>query len=237
MSLAAAIIMPRNSIYWIHHPDHTDMFTQGYIGVSVDPNRRLHEHRYKSQNTHLKYAINKYGWNTLIKKTVLIGSKDYCLNIEKKLRPIDDIGWNIVAGGGCPPPAVGNKFRAGRPAWNKGIPSSASTRKKISDSVTLQMQNPARREINRQLLIGKPSLMLGRKHSAESLLKMSLVKLGKPSTRQGFKHSAATIQRMRELAMQESWECPHCHTQGKSKSAGNRWHFDRCKMKEVTSCH
>ena len=48
-------------------------------------------------------AINKYGWDNLIKDNVLIGSKDYCLTIETKLRNTESIGWNIVSGGGCPP--------------------------------------------------------------------------------------------------------------------------------------
>ena len=221
----------QHSVYWIHHPEHTNMFTQGYIGVSKDAHRRWGEHHKKTHNTHLKNAINKYGWENLIKTKVLIGSKDYCLHIETKIRNTENTGWNIVVGGGYPPTSK-KGMNKGKVAWNKGLTYSDDTKKKISDSVKLQMQNPARREINRQLLLGKPSLMLGRKHSAKSLLQMSLGKLGKPSGRKGFKNSPEAIQRMKELAIKESWECPHCNTQGKGKGAGNRWHFNNCKQKD-----
>jgi len=91
------------NLYWIRHPDHTDMFSQGYIGISNDLKRRFHHHAKRSKNAHLKNAIIKYGWDNLIKQQVLIADEKYCLDIEQKLRPSDNIGWNIVSGGGKPP--------------------------------------------------------------------------------------------------------------------------------------
>lgn len=222
----------QHSVYWIHHPDHTDMFTQGYIGVSKFVEKRWKQHCKRTQNRHLKFAIDKYGWDNLIKEVVLVSSKAYCLMIELKLRAKDAVGWNIVKGGGMPPDVTGNTFAKGRPSWNKGLTHSEEARKKISDSVKLQMQNPARKEINRQLLLGKPSLMLGRTHTQETIAKMSAIKLGKLSKKKGIKLSDEQIQKMKQVAINESWVCPHCNTQGKSKGAGNRWHFDNCKQKD-----
>ena len=221
----------QQSVYWIHHPEHTNMFTQGYIGVSKDAHRRWGEHHKKTHNTHLKNAINKYGWDNLIKTKVLIGSKDYCLDIETKIRNTENTGWNIVVGGGYPPTAK-KGMNKGKVAWNKGLTYSDDTKKKISDSVKLQMQNPARREINRQLLLGKPSLMLGRKHSAKSLLQMSLGKLGKPSKLKGRKLSSAHMQSMQDAYTKSAWICPHCEKQGRGIGARNRWHFNNCKQKD-----
>ena len=221
----------QHSVYWIHHPEHTNMFTQGYIGVSKDAHRRWGEHHKKTHNTHLKNAINKYGWDNLIKTKVLIGSKDYCLDIETKIRNTENTGWNIVVGGGYPPTAK-KGMNKGKVAWNKGLTYSDDTKKKISDSVKLQMQNPARREINRQLLLGKPSLMLGRKHSAKSLLQMSLGKLGKPSKLKGRKLSSAHMQSMQDAYTKSAWICPHCEKQGRGIGARNRWHFNNCKQKD-----
>jgi len=28
-------------VYWIHLPEHTDMFTEGYIGVSKNPKKTI----------------------------------------------------------------------------------------------------------------------------------------------------------------------------------------------------
>ena len=32
------------SVYWIHRPEHTDMFTQGYVGITKDIKRRFKAH-------------------------------------------------------------------------------------------------------------------------------------------------------------------------------------------------
>lgn len=47
-------------IYWIHLPTHTDIMSEGYIGVSVDPKKRLYEHKRVKQNPHLTNALKKY---------------------------------------------------------------------------------------------------------------------------------------------------------------------------------
>ena len=50
-----------SSVYWIHHPEHTDMFSQGYIGISEDTKRRFRDHQKKNKSIHIKRAIEKYG--------------------------------------------------------------------------------------------------------------------------------------------------------------------------------
>ena len=135
------------SIYWIHHKDHTDMFSQGYIGITNNIKRRWHKHKSFTQNAHLKNAIDKYGWDNLIKEVVLVSDKSYCLMIEKILRPLKNIGWNIVEGGGMPPknnkgkgykisnPVINSgNFKKGMIPYNKGMPCSEKTKKKISAS-------------------------------------------------------------------------------------------------------
>ena len=99
------------SVYWIAHKDHADIFSQGYVGVSNNVDYRWNSHKKLRTNVHLKNAINKYGWDNLVKKVVLIGKEDYCLEIENKLRPADKIGWNLVCGGGKPPVTLWNKGR------------------------------------------------------------------------------------------------------------------------------
>ena len=114
------------SVYWIRHQDHTDMFNQGYIGISNNVKRRMINHFTQPTNTHMKNAINKYGWTNLVKQVILVANNDYCLDIEKKLRPVDFIGWNQTAGGGFPP-----KPKKG---MGKGRKLSEETRKKLSEA-------------------------------------------------------------------------------------------------------
>jgi len=112
------------NLYWIHHADHTDIFSQGYVGVSNNVKKRWSDHAWKAQNAHLANAINKYGWDNLVKEIVLIADDGYCLDIESKLRPTTNIGWNITFGGGMPPKNISYKSK------------SEETKKKISKTKT-----------------------------------------------------------------------------------------------------
>ena len=112
------------AVYWIHASSHTDVFNQGYVGVSKNPEIRWNQHFKRNGNKHLEYAIKKHGWENLTKKVLLIGELDYCLDIEKKLRPTSQIGWNLVNGGGLPPIS----------RWNKGKKLSAEHCKNLSES-------------------------------------------------------------------------------------------------------
>lgn len=101
-------------VYWIRTPSHSDMTLEGYIGVSKNAQKRwLYGHYWahrknRHENPHLANAISKYGWGNLIKTVLVVADEEYCYELERKLRPADSIGWNLVMGGGKPPVA---KFR------------------------------------------------------------------------------------------------------------------------------
>lgn len=86
-------------LYWIKRKTHTNMKTQGYIGITNKPERRFREHKCtaKDRRFHIHYAINKY--DDLEYKVICVGDKDYIRELEYKLRPEDNIGWNSQAGG------------------------------------------------------------------------------------------------------------------------------------------
>lgn len=92
-------------IYWIHLPEHTDMFSEGYIGVTkYTAKKRFAQHRERScssDNQNICKAIRKYGHENLIVETLVIADMAYCLEVESKLRPTIYIGWNIAMGGGA----------------------------------------------------------------------------------------------------------------------------------------
>jgi predicted GIY-YIG superfamily endonuclease/ribosomal protein L37AE/L43A len=222
----------RTSVYWIRHKDHTDIFSQGYVGISKNVEKRFNEHFRKTQNTHLKNAIAKYGWDNLVKQQVLIANEQYCLDMEKQLRPNDAIGWNCIAGGGKPPVAYGNKNTLGKPSWNKGISCSKDRKEKISVSVKKLWKNFEYRTNMSIAHIGQISPMRGKKHTIETIEKIRLKKIGKPSAKIGVQYSKETKQRMKELMQLQKWTCIHCNKSGLSVGAKNRWHFDNCKHKE-----
>lgn len=72
-------------VYWIHDENETDLLTEGYVGISNDPDRRFGEHG------------DKFGEV----KEVLFSFEDRtdAENKEKELRPSWNIGKNIAPGG------------------------------------------------------------------------------------------------------------------------------------------
>ena len=101
-------------VYWIRAQHHTDLTSDGYVGVSKNAKTRwLYGHKYAHRkgchdNPYLANAISKYGWENLVKEVVLIAEEQYCYDIENKLRPTNKIGWNLAVGG-CKPPV--SKYR------------------------------------------------------------------------------------------------------------------------------
>lgn len=97
----------RYEVYWIHLPEHTDILTQGYIGLTgKGTHRRFLSHKNSSKNPKLSHkiiskAFNKYG-DRLVVDTLVVCDKDYAKYLENALRPSDFIGWNMNAGGYTP---------------------------------------------------------------------------------------------------------------------------------------
>lgn len=87
-------------VYWIHRPCHTDMTTEGYVGITKDPVSRWAEHKRKAKTNgkaKVYKAMKKYA--DVQFDVILIGDRAYCEEIEIKLRPQHEIGWNIAIGG------------------------------------------------------------------------------------------------------------------------------------------
>ena len=216
----------KSCVYWIRKPEHTDMTSEGYIGVTSRYTRRLWEHLTLDGNRHLKFAIDKYGWDNLVKSQIVIAEENYCLDLERKLRPENDIGWNCVMGGGKPPVNVNKHWTKGMQAWNKGISWSDDTKKVISEKVSKLWENPEYRQHMSDAHKGQVGAMKGKKHSLESIEKMRLSKIGK-------KQSQETIEKRRAKAIGRAVPkiiCPHCQKSG-GIGAMRRWHLDNCKGK------
>lgn len=240
------------SVYWIAHKDHTDIFSQGYVGVSNNPEKRWNGHRLSPQKGYFANAINKYGWDSLVKKVVLIGDEKYCLEIEQKLRPAEQIGWNIVAGGGKPPSSLGKKFgaksdevKAKISLANKGRRHKPEIEAKVTQNLIVYGQPTRFAKGSVSWNKGKPALPhvieavkkanIGRVHSDEEKNKRAKSMIG-------HRVSEFTRERMRKLGLMaaefnkgrkhKKVECPHCNKIG-GITAMPRWHFDNCKFKEI----
>ena len=87
-------------LYWIHRKSHKNLKEDGYVGVSFNPNQRFNQHRSRARKkykSHLYNAINKY--DDILYDIICIGSFEYICDLENKLRPKENIGWNNLPGG------------------------------------------------------------------------------------------------------------------------------------------
>jgi group I intron endonuclease len=124
-------------IYWLHLPEHLDPSTEGYIGVSKNFETRMKNHlndiiNNKHKNPHLVNAVNKHGWDNIIKDILLSGEEAYCYEIVETMRTRKAIGWNIAPGG----------HRG--PGWTKG-------RKKSKESIEKQVTTSLEKNTEKRL--------------------------------------------------------------------------------------
>src|SRR4051812_45766729 len=96
-------------VYWIHLPEHADMFTSGYVGVTKQAvNTRFSKHKNDASNGSklpIHRAIRKYG-TAIVLEVLVEADEGYCYEIEGKLRHTPCTGWNIAIGG-CVSPMSG----------------------------------------------------------------------------------------------------------------------------------
>lgn len=228
------------------------MFSQGYVGVSSNAQKRWYGHKLKPQNGHFSNAINKYGWDNLIKKVVLIGDENYCLEIEEKLRPANNIGWNLVKGGGKPPSSLGKKFGPMPDAVKlklsiakKGFRHKPEVEAKVTQNLFVHgiaTRFPKGQEPWNK---GKPMLQ----HVKDAILKANTGRVHSEEEKEkraksliGHRVSEFTVERMRKLGhisgkmnkgrKHTKIQCPYCDKIG-GITAMPRWHFDNCKFKET----
>lgn len=131
-------------VYWIHLPEHTDILSQGYIGITsktVDERYRGHLKALKSKkSSHIIFykALKKHLSRVLV-TTLLEADLEYAKLIENKLRPKIKIGWNTAEGGTSAPI---NLF-------------TDATRTKISEALKGRVKTQAEIENIRKALVGK----------------------------------------------------------------------------------
>ena len=99
-------------VYWIHYREHTDPYSDGYIGVTNNLDRRLYEHSSKHSKCH--HVKNRLNNGAIVSILHYVDTLSEALELEEKYRPVDNIGWNICKGGSYPPNQTGKIFDTNR---------------------------------------------------------------------------------------------------------------------------
>ena len=167
-------------VYWIHLPEHKNIVSEGYVGVSIDPKRRFNQHKKRKVNPHLQHAFDKY--HNIVITVIDEGTKEYCYEKEHKLRPQKNIGWNINEGGGLPPD---NRGRTHSEDHNRKIAES-NRRRIVSEETRKKIRENNRRRKYSEATILKMSISAknrphrsGKPHTLETKIKISQNRKGK----------------------------------------------------------
>jgi predicted GIY-YIG superfamily endonuclease len=108
-------------MYSVYHISANNDLRMGYIGVSIDVERRWKEHN--RDDFTVGREIRKQGWTFDILKIIYEGTKQECYDLERRLRPTKNIGLNEASGGEG---GIGRSM--------KGIPKTKEHRKALSES-------------------------------------------------------------------------------------------------------
>lgn len=130
----------KHYLYWIRLPQHIDIYSEGYIGVTgVSVGARFKRHVSSANRADIKKgsrilvnALIKHGHAGMIVDTLVIGDRDYIYNLEHKLRPVERVGWNTVAGG-AQSPAMNSSVKKKIGDSNKGKVRSSECKKLLSE--------------------------------------------------------------------------------------------------------
>ena len=95
--------MSKCYVYWLRDPQHKDILKEGYIGITKNLKGRESKHKYTARrqldvnlNPSMRKSLNS---GKFVMTALVVGDRDYCLELERKLRPLPMIGWNIDKGG------------------------------------------------------------------------------------------------------------------------------------------
>lgn len=218
-------------VYWIHLPEHTDMFSEGYVGVTT----KTAEHRFaehvkasnskRRKNYTICNAIRKHGPDAFIVDTLIIASEDYCYLMESRLRPKKAIGYNIAEGGTKPPSGGGREWseesrkKAACSAKNRP-PMSEETRRKQSKAHTGKKQSATTKQKRRL------SIEVARQSDPEWNARWQWSDERKDSVSRSRKEAAALMKPWERALIKHAWIA--------AENLYSIWSKERCKEKKLS---
>jgi hypothetical protein len=99
-------------LYWLHLKEHTDVFTQGYVGVTTRLIEvRFKEHCSKFNNSYNPYnplhlAFAQHGTENIVKTRLCVADTSEIYKVEELFRPFEYMGWNTAQGGRMSPKVI-----------------------------------------------------------------------------------------------------------------------------------
>jgi len=151
---------------FVYHIGTCRDLTKGYVGItSKTPEVRLQSHKWNYSKflrdgsggcAKLYKAVKDLGgWTEVSFKVICVASLEYCLELEGKLRPAPNSGWNIRVGGDRPPmygrkttQATKDKLAEIRKTWVMSQESRLKLSKERTGSGNPMHKTPAWKQTN-----------------------------------------------------------------------------------------
>ena len=173
-------------VYWLHEWGcEESWYTHGYIGVTNNLVLRIRNHRNSGQ------FIDGFLVSILFE-----GTTKECLDVEKRVRPNKNIGWNRMVGGWPSDPSRPKpiEWRKSRSKATKGSGNGFFGKKHTQET----------RELYSQQLMGN-TRRLGHKHSDETKKKMSKAHMGNQNWKKRKPYSKEALAKM-SAASKKRWD-------------------------------
>jgi predicted GIY-YIG superfamily endonuclease len=86
-------------VYWVREKQHTDIYTEGYVGITKKPlEERIREHK-KNKNSSIVAGKLRSDIEPIWSVVHEVETLEEALLLEEKYRPTQNIGWNLQKGG------------------------------------------------------------------------------------------------------------------------------------------
>ena len=164
-------------VYWIHLKEHTDITKEGYIGITsrtVHDRYSQHKRTRKHRNSNLQKVFKELN-DRLVITTICECSIEYAGELENKLRPFENIGWNLASGGNTV-----TMTSEGRERVSKALKGVKKPQHVLDAMNAARLSKPVSEETRRKIAIAGT----GRGWSQESKAKLSASKTGVSLVRQ-----------------------------------------------------
>ena len=166
--------------------------------------------KYLGSGTYWKDHIKKHGkdyvvtlWHELFIDREYI--TQFATTFSREMNIVDSSSWaNLREENGLDGQPLGNIL-------------TEETKHKISKAKTGKPRSLSSVEKQSASISGTKNPMYGKKHTTESIQKMSKSRKGRTNWSKG--------------VSKPTWVCPYCNTTGGGESNRVRWHFDNCKFK------
>lgn len=88
------------TLYWIRLFNHTDIYSQGYVGITNNLANRMKQHFRASTRSKVSACIRRHSPENIVVDVIVSDLEhNQALILEEMVRPSEMIGWNVLKGG------------------------------------------------------------------------------------------------------------------------------------------